>query len=100
MFRFIRRATVKTAANQAAGLAWAAEVSAYLNKTYSLNLKYGAELFGKCKIHWHFDSDSLDKITAVNAKLMQDRDYGSLLEKSKILWVEGSLKDKVVFIAG
>ncbi len=100
MYRFIRTATVKTAANQAAGLAWAAEVSAYLNKTYSLNLKYGAELFGKGKIHWHFDSDSLDKMTAVNTKMMQDRDYGVLLAKSKDLWVEGSLRDKIVFLAG
>jgi hypothetical protein len=100
MFRFIRRATVKTAANQAAGLQWAAEASAYLNKTYSLDLKYGAELFGKAKIHWHFDADSLDKITAMNAKMMQDREYAALLEKGKALWVDGSLKDTIVFIAG
>ncbi len=100
MYRFIRTATVKTAANQAAGMAWAAEVSAYLNKTYSLNLKYGAELFGKCRIHWHFDSDSLDKMSALNAKLLQDRDFQALQQKSTVLWVEGSLQDSVVFLAG
>lgn len=46
--------------------------------------------------HWHFDADSLDKMNALNAKLMQDRQYLGLLEKVKDIWVDGSLKDTVV----
>ncbi len=100
MFRFIRTVRPRTAAHLAPGMQWAAEVTAYVNKTYALNLKFGAELFGKGRIHWHFDTDSLDKITAMNAKMMQDRDYQALLEKGKSLWLEGSAKDGIVAILG
>ena len=100
MYRFIRTATVKTGASQPPGLQFAGEVTAYVNKAYALNMKYGTELFGECKIHWHFDIDSLDKGTAIAAKLMQDREYAGMLEKSKGLWLEGSLKDTIVTIVG
>jgi hypothetical protein len=36
------------------------------------NVRYGMELFGKGRIHWHFDTDSLDKITAINGKMVQE----------------------------
>jgi hypothetical protein len=100
MYRFLRTATVKTAANQAAGLQWAADATAYLNKTYALNLNYGMELFGEGKIYWTFDTDSLDQLHALNTRLLQDREYAGLLEKGKALWVEGSMKDTIVLIAG
>jgi hypothetical protein len=100
MYRFIRTARPRTTANLAPAMMWAGEVTAYVNKTYALNLKYGAELFGKGRVHWHFDADSLDKITAVNAKMLQDRDYQGLLEKGKALWLEGSQKDSIVIIVG
>ncbi len=100
MFRFIRTVRPSTTANLAPGMKWAAEVTSYVNKTYALNLKFGAELFGEGRIHWHFDTDSLDKITAVNAKMLQDRDYQALLEKGKSLWLEGSFKDGIVVIVG
>jgi hypothetical protein len=45
-------------------------------------------------------SGSLDKITAINAKMMQDRDYLAMLEKAKALWLEGSYKDSIVIIPG
>jgi hypothetical protein len=100
MYRFIRTAIVKTGAGVPAALQWAGEASAYLNKTYSLNLKYGMELFGECKIHWHFDTDGLDKTTAINAKMMQDREYVAMLDKAKAFWLEGSLQDTIVSIVG
>ena len=100
MYHFIRTVTVKLAADYPAALQFAGEVSAYLNKTYSLNMKFGMEIFGAGKIHWHFDTDSLDKISAVNTKLMQDREYIGLLEKFKSICVEGSLKDTLVRIIG
>ncbi len=100
MYRFIRTVRPRTTANLAPGLQWAGEVTAYINKTYALNLKFGAELFGKGRIHWHFDTDSLDKITALNAKMMQDRDYQALLDKGKALWLEGSNKDSIIIVVG
>lgn len=100
MYHFIRTVTVKLAVDYPAALQFAGAVSAYLNKTYSLNMKFGIETFGTSNIHWHFDTDSLDKISAVNTKLMQDQEYLGLLEKAKGLWVEGSLKDTLVRIVG
>jgi hypothetical protein len=100
MYRFLRTATVKTAANQGAGLLWAAETTAYLNKTYALGLSYGMELFGECRIHWQLDTDSLEKLTELNARMMQDREYAGMLEKGKALWLEGSMKDSIVLIPG
>ena len=96
MFRFTRTTTTRNAADMPAAIQFGTEVCGYLNKTYSLNLKFGVELFGGATCHWHFDTDSLDKINALNGKLMQDRQYLGLLEKVKDIWVEGSLKDTIV----
>jgi hypothetical protein len=100
MFRFTRTVTVKLAVNIPAALQWATEVTAYLNKAYALDMKFGIEIFGEGKIHWYIDTDSLDKLTAINGKLMQDREYNGLLEKARSLWLEGGLKDTVVKIVG
>jgi hypothetical protein len=100
MYQFIRTVTVKSAVDYPVALQFAGEVTAYLNKAHSLNMKFGIETFGTGNIHWHFDTDSLDKISAMNAKLMQDREYTGLLEKHRGLWVEGSLKDTLVRIIG
>lgn len=100
MYRFTRTVTVNTAANTPAALQWAGEVTAYLNKAYALNAKFGIEIFGAARIHWYHDTDSLDKLTGINAKLMQDREYIGLLEKGRGLWLEGALKDTVVVIVG
>ncbi len=98
MYRFVRTSMPKTAASQRAAVQWAAEVAGYLKKAYAVDLKYGVELFGPGNVHWHLETDSVDKITALNAKLMQDRAYSELLEKGKALWVEGSMKDTLVFL--
>ena len=100
MYRFIRTARPMTVAELAPAMQWAGEVTAYVNKTYAINLKYGVDLFGKGRIHWHFDADSLDKITGMNARMMQDRDYQGLLAKGKSLWLEGSYEDTIVAIVG
>jgi len=96
MYRFIRTATVKSAASLPSALAFASEVTAHLNKSYSLNMRFGAEQFGCARIHWHFDADSLDKMQQVNGKLLEDREYAALLDKYKDVWAEGSMHDTVV----
>jgi hypothetical protein len=99
MYRFIRTSTVKSAALLPSALAFASQVTAHLNKTYSLQMHFGVEQFGNLKVHWYLDSDSLDKMQQLNEKLMEDRDYRSLLEKYKDVWEDGALHDTVVRLA-
>ncbi len=96
MFQFIRTVQARNGALVPAALQFAGEVTAYVKKTYSLDLSYGIEMFSTATLHWHFQADSLDKITALNAKLMQDREYLGLLAKGSELWVDGSFKDTIV----
>lgn len=96
MYRFIRTATVKSAALLPSALAFASEVTAHLNKSYALNIRFGAEQFGSAKVHWHFDTDSLDKMQQVNAKLMEDREYAAMLDKYKDVWAEGLMHDTAI----
>ncbi|MCR5891714.1 hypothetical protein E2P84_16320 [Burkholderia cepacia] len=99
MYRFIRTATVKNAAQIPSALAFAAQVTAHLNKSYAMNMQFGVEQFGSPRIHWYFDADSLDKMQQINEKLMADRDYGGLLEKYRDVWVDGATHDTVVRLA-
>ncbi len=100
MFQFIRTVEAKNAAMLPAALQFAAEVTTYVNKTYALGVTYGVEMFSGATLHWHFETESLDKISAIHAKLMQDREYGAMLTKAKDLWVDGTYKDTVVAITG
>lgn len=100
MFRFERCATVKTAGDLPPAVQFATEVTAYLNKRHSLNMKFGIEMFGDACVHWYFENESLDKMTQVNAALLKDRDYLGMLDKVKGIWVEGSLKDTIVGLMG
>lgn len=96
MFRFMRTITVKNVAELPAALQVAGELTAYVNKTYALNMKFGLELYGNPQIHWHFDFDSVDKLAETNVKMMQDREYMALGAKAKELWLPGSTKDTLV----
>ena len=100
MFRFIRTVTVRYNASLPAALKFASEGSAHVNKHYEMGMKFGAEMYGSPKVHWHFDIESLDKMQQFNAKLMADRDYIGLLDKFKENWVEGSMKDTLVALQG
>jgi hypothetical protein len=59
-------------------------------------MKFGIEQFGDSRIHWHFETDSLDKIAQLHTKILQDREYCGMVNKAKDLWVVGGLKDTVV----
>jgi hypothetical protein len=96
MFTFTRKATLINAAYTSSGIGWAMEVTGYLNKTYNLHMKAGMQMFGGLALYWQFDVDSLDKLSALNTKLVQDKTYLAMLDKAKDLWVPGSLKDVVV----
>jgi hypothetical protein len=100
MFYFERRITVKTVADMPAAVQFAIAVTSYLNKRHSLKMKTGVELFGHANLCWYFDTESLDKLTQLNATLMQDREYIQMLDRVKGLWVEGSVKDTIVTLLG
>lgn len=96
MFRFERSATVKTAAEIPAAVQFAVQVTSYLNKRHSLNMSFGVELFGGTRLHWYFDTESLDKPVQLMRTLLEDREYSHMLDKSKSIWIDGGTKDTIV----
>lgn len=96
MFRFERYATVRNAADIPAAVQFATAITGYVNKQYSLDMKFGVEYFGAPSVHWYFDNESLDRMTQVNAALLKDREYVGMLDKVKGIWLDGSLKDTIV----
>ena len=76
MYRFIRSARIRNAARMPAALQFAAEVTAYLNKQYSLNMKLGVGSLDQPTIHWHFELDSADDLETLNDKLAEDQGIG------------------------
>jgi hypothetical protein len=96
MYRFTRTAMPRTASHVPAALQMSAEVTAHMNRTYGVNMKAGIELFGRGRLHWHYEAETLDRISEVNRKLMGDTAYWALLEKYKSIWLEGSMKDTVI----
>lgn len=100
MYRFIRTARTRNAADVPAALQFSARVTEHMNKTYGLNMKAGVELFGKGRLHWHYEAASIDEMTVINQKLMRDQAYLELLGKHNHLWLEGSMKDQVISLLG
>ncbi len=100
MFHFERSVMVKHAADMPAAVQFAVDVTSYINKRYSMNMKTGVQLFGGARVYWYFDAESLDKMTQLNATLMQDREYIQMLDKVKDHLVDGSLKDTIVTLIG
>ncbi len=96
MYRFIRSATIKTFADLPAALKFASEVTSYMNKSHSVNMKFGFEVYGEHRIHWHFDSESPDKLRDINSKIIKDKEYWGIVKKSGDIFVEGSQKDMLL----
>lgn len=96
MYVFRRVTTISNAANTTKAIGFAMELTGYISKTYGINLRLGMEMFGSLNLHWQFETDSLDKITVIQQKMMEDKNYWSMLEKGKEYWLEGSLKDSII----
>ena len=96
MFRFVRTLTVRESGDLPAAVQFAAETTAYSNKNYAVNFKYGTESGGEQKIYWSMDFDSYAKLREYADKIMKDREYWALLQKTKGVFVEGSMKDTFV----
>lgn len=62
MYRFIRTATARTAAELLLGIKFAGGIAAHLNKRHGLAMKWSVESYGGPPLHRHFDAQSLDKM--------------------------------------
>ena len=96
MYRFTRTATVRLTAMLPEAIKFATQIAAHFRKTYSYDMKVGVELYGEGKVYWYGDMESLDQAAERNAKLSGDKKYLSLIENGKHLWVEGSIRDRLV----
>ncbi|MGO8830117.1 MAG: hypothetical protein ACLQT5_12805 [Steroidobacteraceae bacterium] len=99
MFHFERSAVVKNPADMPAAVQFATQVTSYVNRQHSLNMRFGVELFGAARVHWYFDAESLDKLNQLNTTLLQDREYFEILNKARALWTDGGLKDTIISLA-
>lgn len=96
MSLFTRTVRVKNAATLAAAIRFANEICAHVNKTYHVKMRFGTEVFGHAKLTGFLDFDRVDQSLALNQKMLLDNEYQTLLGKGKELWVEGSMKDRLV----
>jgi hypothetical protein len=99
MYRYSRTVTIKNSASMPPALRTGAEIATHLNNTYKLNMRVGSELFGHLRIHWTCDVESLDSMTQLNLKLMQDKAYWEIMERIKPYVLEGSVRDRVIAFA-
>ncbi len=96
MYCLVRTATLRRAGDLPVAFQFGTEVTSYLKKTYSVDMKVGVEMYGGCRIIWRYDFDSLDKQQQIMQKLLTDREYAASLNKVKDLWAEGTLKDTLI----
>jgi len=96
MFRFTRTVTLKQMASTHEALKFAATMVEHLRKEYGMNTQVGTELFGEPKLHWFTDLETLDQLTQRQSKMLQDKTYWSLIDSAKHLWIDGSVRDRMV----
>ena len=96
MYRFTRTATIKLTAGVPEALKFGAQIVAHFHKNYSYDMKLGVEVYGEPKVYWYGDFESLDQAAERNAKLPGDKEYLSLLDSAKHMFVEGSVRDRLV----
>ena len=81
------------------GLAWAKEVSAYVEKKFSLPVvEVFMDSFGEVgTIRWMMDFPDLNAVDAAFAKTMTDADYWKMIDKAtkSELFIDGSIRDTV-----
>ena len=95
MYRFTRSALVKNAAGMPAAIQLANRICAHVNELNGMKMKVGVEMFGSTRIHWSYEVCSLEEVAQLNAKLMQDHLYWEMLEQTKALWADGSMRDTI-----
>lgn len=97
MVRFQRKARAQGGRFPEA-IAWANEVSAYLNEKHGISLEVHVEAFGDGNtIYWFSDYEDLATVERLNANLMADMDYWGMLKQANEanLFIDGSLQDKL-----
>ena len=100
MIRFTRKGTLKNASYVPKAIGWATELNGYMNTKYDMNVQFGIEMFGSLNMAWYMDADDLATFEAINAKILMDGDYWTMIENAKEFWVDGSLNDTIVNVLG
>jgi hypothetical protein len=96
MFRFTRSVTLKDTGRTPMAIENSMKIVSHLKENYDLELHHGVELFGNAKLHWWFDTKSLDDITEINSKLMTDKKYLGIVREVSEHYIEGSLHDTII----
>ena len=99
MYRFVRTMTISVPSQIPAAMQFAAETTSYVNRTYGVNWKFGAQVYAEPVIHWHLDFENMDKFRDVVDRMYKDPEYWNVLQKGKGIFVEGSMKDALIRMA-
>ena len=96
MIRF-QRSLRATGGKGREAVAWAQEMTAYLNRTLKeINMQVFAQRFGDVNtISWQADFDTLSSLERYQQALIGDQGYWALVEKADGLFIDGSINDTV-----
>jgi hypothetical protein len=96
MIRF-QRSTRIAQGKDLEAIAWAKEITGYLNGKYSeANVQVFSHRFGVIDtLAWQVDFDSLANLDKYQKTLNDDEGYWALINKSTDLFIEGNLVDTV-----
>lgn len=96
MIRF-QRSLRTTGARGREALAWAQEVTTYLNgKFKQTNLQAFTQRFGDVnKVSWQADFDTLASLESYQQAVNVDQGYWELVDKANGLFMDGSIDDTV-----
>jgi len=85
------------------GKAWdviqfAKEIAAFINTKYApVSVQVYNEIFGDLNtIYWQTDHENLATLEELQAKLTADPDYQAIVSKGADIFIEGTLKDKLM----
>ena len=79
-------------------MAFAAEVTAYIQDNWGIDIIWGVEIGGTWgKVHWFSDYDNMGHLEEVFGRTMTDEGYRSLLEKSADVFIPDATQDTLVY---
>jgi hypothetical protein len=97
MFRFHRTARASRGKFLEA-VQWSKEIASYISDNYApVSVQAFVEQFGDTgRVHWYSDHEDLAAIEKLNAQLLADQEYGTMVNNAADLFIEGSIHDTVM----
>ncbi len=79
-------------------MAFAAEVTAYINDHWGVPIIWGMEVGGVFgKVHWFADYENMAQLEETLGRTMTDPGYRALLDKAADVFVTGATEDTLVY---